>query len=119
MSCAAHRVLKDTETKHEKTVKTEAIEKAISCYDKQINVLKQLSASKNNPTETSYKLALCIAKHGKSFTDEDFIKAAYLECSEVLFDGKSNKHMIISTVKDTPVSARTMEIHISEMAASL
>ncbi|XP_064119030.1 general transcription factor II-I repeat domain-containing protein 2B-like [Macrobrachium nipponense] len=119
--CRTSSVKRHFETKHEKTFKdsadkAEAIKKAVSRYGKQSNVFKNLSASKSNETEASYKLALCIAKHGKPFTDGDFIKAAFLECSEVLFDGITNKHVIISRIKDMPVSARTVERRISEMA---
>ena len=77
--------------------------------NKVCNVFKNMSASKNNATEASYKLAPCIAKHGKPYADGDFIKAAFLECSEVLFDGTSNKLMIISSIKGMPVSAKTVE----------
>lgn len=119
--CRTSSVKRHFETKHEKTFKdsadkAEAIKKAVSRYGKQSNVFKNLSASKSNETEASYKLALCIAKHGKPFTDGDFIKAAFLECSEILFDGITNKHVIISRIKDMPVSARTVERRISEMA---
>ncbi|XP_064111510.1 protein FAM200C-like [Macrobrachium nipponense] len=61
-------------------------------------------------------MKLCIAKHGDPFTDGDFIKAPFLEYSEVLFDGISNKHVIISWIKDMAVSAKTVERRISEVA---
>ena len=125
--CRTSGVKRHFKTKHEKTFKdsadkAEAIKKAVSGYgkqsdEKQSNVLK--TTSKYNATEASYKLALCIAKHGKPFTDGNFIKAAFLECSEVLFDGISNKDMIISRIKDMPVSPRTVERRISEMAANV
>ena len=68
------------------------IKNVVSRNEKQSNVFKNLNASKNNASEASYKIALCIAKHGKSFTDGDFIKAAFLEYSEMLFNGISDKH---------------------------
>ncbi|ROT81459.1 hypothetical protein C7M84_025381 [Penaeus vannamei] len=155
--CRTSSVKRHFETKHGKTFKdsadkAEAIQKAVSRYEKQSNAFENQGTSKNkatggqsnafenqmtsknkateaqstafenqrtsknNATEASYKLALCIAKHGKPFTDGSFIKAAFLECSEVLFDGMSDKHMIISRIKDMPVSARTLERRISEMA---
>lgn len=51
MSCAAHRVLNDTETKHERTFKdiadkAKVIKKAVSRYEKQSNVFKSLSVAK-------------------------------------------------------------------------
>lgn len=122
--CRTSSVKRHFETKHEKTFKdtaekAEAIKKALSRYEKQTSVLKNLSASKNNATEASYKVALCIAKHGKPFTDGDYIKEAFLDCSEMLFDGISNKNIIISKIKDMPVSARTVERRISEMAVNV
>ena len=114
--CRTSSVKRHFETKHEKTFKysadkAEPIKKALSRYEKQSNVFKNMCASKNTITEASYKLALCIAKHGKPFTDGDFVKAAFLECSEVLFEDISNKHTIISRIKDMPVSARTLETY--------
>lgn len=119
--CRTSSVKRHFETKHDKTFKdsadkAEAIKKAVSRSEKQSNAFKNLSASKNNATEAIYKLALCIAKYGKPFTDSDFIKAAFLVCSEVLCDGISNKHMIILRLIDMPVSARSAERRISEMA---
>ncbi|XP_042891739.1 general transcription factor II-I repeat domain-containing protein 2A-like [Penaeus japonicus] len=122
--CRTSSVKRHFETKHEKTFKdsadkAEAIKKAVSCYEKQSDVSKNPSASKNSATEASYKLALCIAKHGKPFTDGDFIKAAFLKCSEVLFNDMPNKDLIISRIRDMPVSPRTVERRISEMAANV
>ncbi|XP_064121573.1 uncharacterized protein LOC135226026 [Macrobrachium nipponense] len=61
--CRTSSVKRHFETKHEKTFKdsadkAEAIKKAVSRYGKQSNVFKNLSASKSNETEASYKLAL-------------------------------------------------------------
>ncbi|XP_064111511.1 uncharacterized protein LOC135219004 [Macrobrachium nipponense] len=121
MLCATHRVLNNTLKQNTRglsriVLTRQVIKKVISRYEKQSNVLKNLSASKNDETEASHKLALCIAKHGNPFTDGDFIKAAFLEYSEVLFDGISNKHVIISWIKDMAVSAKTVERRISEVA---
>lgn len=46
-------------------------------------MFKNLSASKNNAHGASYKVALGIGKHGKPFTDRDYMKADFLDFSEV------------------------------------
>ncbi|XP_065148348.1 general transcription factor II-I repeat domain-containing protein 2-like [Paramisgurnus dabryanus] len=74
---------------------------------------------KNNATEASYQIANCIAKRGKPFTDGEYIKDAFLSCSEVLFDGLPNKETIMSKIKDIPMSARTVQRRIEEMAENV
>ena len=70
----------------------------------------------NRTTKNSYKAAQCIAQHGKLFTDEVFIKEAFLNCADVLFDDLPNKSIIISRIQDIPVSARTIERRIIDIA---
>ena len=67
--------------KHETTFKKQAdksepIKCAMSRYDKQASYLKVITTAKNQGTQASYCNALCIAKHGKLFTDGKFIKEA-------------------------------------------
>ena len=47
------------------------------------------------------------------------MKEAFLGCAEVLFGDLPNKSTIISRIKDLPVSARTVERRITEMATDL
>ena len=70
----------------------------------------------NRTTESSYKAAESIAQHGKPFTDGVFIKEAFLSCADVLFDDLPNKSTIISRIQDMPVSARTIERRIIDIA---
>ena len=70
----------------------------------------------NRTTESSYKAAECIAQHGTPFTDGVFIKEAFLSCADVLFDDLPNKSTIISRIQDMPVSARTIERRITDVA---
>ena len=44
------------------------------------------STKSNYRMESSYKVAECIARRGKPFTDGDFIKEVFINCSEVLFE---------------------------------
>ena len=70
----------------------------------------------NRTTESSYKATECIAQHGKPFTDGVPINEAFLSCADVLFDDLPNKSIIISGIQDMPVSSRTIERHITNMA---
>ena len=70
----------------------------------------------NRTTESSYKATECIAQHGKPFTNGVPINEAFLSCADVLFDDLPNKSTIISRIQDMPVSVRTIERHITDMA---
>ena len=54
----------------------------------------------NRTIEGSYKVAEVIAKNGKPFTDMVFVKEAFLNCAEVLFDDLPNKCTIILRIKN-------------------
>ena len=46
-------------------------------------------------------------------------KEAFLNCSDVLFNGLPSEDTIISGIKDVPVSARSVERRVSEMAENV
>ena len=70
----------------------------------------------NRTTESSDKAAECIAQHGKPFTDVVFIKEAFRSCADVVFDDLPKKSTIILRIQDMPVSARTIERRITDIA---
>lgn len=112
------------ETKHEKTFKdqadkAESIKRVVSRYDKQASSLKVFTTAKNHGTEASYRIAHCIAKHGKPFTVGEFIKEAFVSCSDAFFESLPNKETIKSRIKDIPVSARSVQRRIDEMAENV
>jgi len=81
--CRISSIKRHFETKHEKSFKndaekTESLKKAVSRYQKQSSIFKKAIQSTNQTTESSYKIAESIAKHGKSFTDGVFVKEAFL-----------------------------------------
>uniref|UniRef100_H2YQ88 DUF4371 domain-containing protein n=1 Tax=Ciona savignyi TaxID=51511 RepID=H2YQ88_CIOSA len=122
--CRTSSLKRHFETKHEKSFKDDAekkesLKKAVSRYQKQSSIFKKAIQSSNRTTESSYKIAEGIAKHGKSFTDGVFVKEAFLGCAEVLFGDLPNKSTIISRIKDLPVSARTVERRITDMATDI
>ena len=122
--CRTTSVKRHYETKHENSFKdesdkAESLKRAVSRYGKQTQALKTFVTAKNHATEASYRIAHCIAKRGKPFTDGEYIKEAFLSSSAVLFDGLPNKETIKARIKDIPVSARSVERRVEELAESV
>ena len=122
--CRTSSVKRHFETKHETAFKdqadkAESIKRAVSRYGKQASTLKDFATAKNHATEASYRIAHCIAKHGKPFTDGEYIKEAFLSCSDVLFENLPNKETIKSRIKDIPTSARSVQRRVDEMAENV
>ena len=92
-----------------------ALQKAVSRYEKQNSIFKKTICSTNQTTESSYKVAECMAKRGKPFTDGNFTKEVFINCSEILFEDLPNKNVILSRIKNLPVSARTMEVMAADV----
>ena len=112
------------ETKHKKffkndSEKNEVLKKAVSRYEKRSSIFKKAIRSTNQTTESSYKVAESIAKHGKPFTDGEFIKEVFINCFKVLFENFPNKNVILSRIKNLPVSAPTVERRVEDMAADV
>ena len=77
--CRTSSIKRHFETKHQKSFKddfekNEALKKAVSTYEKQVSIFKKAIRCTNQTAESSYKVAECIAKRGKPFTDGDYIK---------------------------------------------
>ena len=107
--------------KHEQSFKDDAekiesLKKAVSRYEKQSSILMKVISGTNRTTESSYKAADCIAQHGKPFTDGVFIKEAFLSCADIMFDDLPNKSTIVLRIQDIPISARTIERRITDIA---
>ena len=122
--CRISSVKQHFETKHVKFLKDDAekiesLKKAGSRYKKQSSVFKKVIRSTNRTIEGSYKVAEAIAKNGKPFTDGVFVKEAFLNCAEVLFDYLPNKGTIISRIKDISISPGTVERRITNMATDV
>uniref|UniRef100_A0A3B1J491 SPIN-DOC-like zinc-finger domain-containing protein n=1 Tax=Astyanax mexicanus TaxID=7994 RepID=A0A3B1J491_ASTMX len=122
--CRTSSIKRHFETKHDKTYKdpaerAEAVKRAVARYGKQSSSLKVFVNSQGHVTEASYNLASCIAKHGKPFTDGEYVKEAFLSCAETLFDDLPNKDTIKTRIKDMPTSARTVQRRIDEMAVDV
>ena len=115
--CRTSNIKRHFETKHKKFFKdnAETIE-YVTRYKKQSGIFKKVICSTNRTIEGSYKVAEGIATHEKPFTDGLIVKEAFVICAEVLFDDLLNKCRLISRIKDTLVSPRTVERRITDMA---
>ena len=70
----------------------------------------------NYLTNVSFYFSLCIAKHGKSVSDWDFIKTALLTGSDSLFYDFSNKHEILKRISEIPLSRNTVKNGVLRIA---
>lgn len=75
--------------------------------------------SANSSTYASFVAAQEIARHGKPFTDGDYIKESFIKISEHLFSDFKNKSEIIQKIKDMPLSAKTVKDRTIKMAANI
>ena len=80
------------------------------------SVLHSFVSKDNKRTEASYEVASVIARHGKPFTDGEYIKDALLRVSETLFSDLKNKDEIVRRVKEVPLSDSTIRSRIMDMA---
>ena len=122
--CRTSSIKHHFKTKHKKLFKddsenNEALKKEISRYEKQSSIFKKAIRNTNQTMESSYKVAKCIAKREKLSTDGDFIKELFINCSEVLFENLPNRNVILPRIKNLPVSARTVERRVEDMAADV
>ena len=69
----------------------------------------------SNVAAASYIVSNEIAKHGKPFSDGQFIKKAWLECAPVLFE-HFKKEKIIQRIKEIPLSRIAVKVRIFDMA---
>ena len=66
--------------------------------------------SANLTTHTSFVAVQEIVKHGKLFTDGEYIKNSFIKVSEYLFTDFKNKSEIVQTIHDMPLSTKTVKV---------
>ena len=93
----------------------EVIYKALQERKIQLSKQKKFIGGSLNVTAASYIVSNEIAKHGKSFSDGQFIKQAWLECAPVLFENFKEKEKIIQKTKKNPLSTNTVKVKILDM----
>ncbi|XP_065658526.1 uncharacterized protein LOC136083045 [Hydra vulgaris] len=70
-------------------------------------------------TEASFALSLQIAKDGKPFIAGKFLKDYMYTVSGILYNDFKNKDLILSKIKDIPLSARTVKKRILNIAEEI
>ncbi|KFM58827.1 Zinc finger MYM-type protein 6, partial [Stegodyphus mimosarum] len=96
--------------------KFEYIAKRVLNFGKQNKFLKSFVTSNNHATSANFVAALSIGTNGKPFTDGEFLQNAFINCSEHLFNDFANKKQIIERIKEMPLSARTVQRRVEDMA---
>ena len=67
----------------------------------------------------SFKVSNLIAKKFKPFSEGDFIKEAFLEIADNLFDEFKNKKEIKATIQDLQLSRKTVTRRVEDISANL
>ena len=75
--------------------------------------------STSNLVCASFEVSKIIARHGKPFSDGDYIKESWLECAPYLFDDFQNKDKIIQRIKDLPISRNTVKERIINLNSNI
>ncbi|GBM01990.1 hypothetical protein AVEN_142636-1 [Araneus ventricosus] len=73
----------------------------------------------NNVNLASFAVSLEIAKRGKSFTDDEYVKDCFIRASEELFRDFKNKAEIMKKIKDLPLSAKTVQDRTAKMSSNV
>ena len=67
------------------------------------NLLRFVSGN-SDLVSASFSLSYSIVKHGKPFSDCEFLKSAFMDCAPFLFDDFKNKDAIIKRIEELPIS---------------
>ena len=98
------------------TEKQEYLANELKKYHSQRNNFIKFISKPNHLMYASFQFLLCIAKHGKSLSDGDFIKSAMLAGSDSLFHNFSNRHVILQRISELPLSRNTVKDRALRMA---
>lgn len=70
-------------------------------------------------TEASFRVSKVIAQHRKPYEDGEFIKVAFLEAADTLFDSFKNKAEIMSAIKSVQLSSNTVMRRVEAMSSDI
>jgi hypothetical protein len=123
--CRTSSVKRHFETIH-KTLLTKSadeqksyIARALCNKNLQSNTLVKFVKSSDSLISASFDVAKSIAIRGKPFGDGDFIKMAWLDCADNLFNDFNNKDKIIQRIKDLSISRNTIKERILSMNSNI
>ncbi|XP_072893486.1 general transcription factor II-I repeat domain-containing protein 2-like [Hemitrygon akajei] len=83
------------------------------------NHFKKWMKSGKSTTYASFVAAQEIVRHGKQFTDGEYIKESFIKISEHLFTDFKNKSEIVQKIRDMPLSAKTVTDRTIKMAEDI
>ena len=67
----------------------------------------------------SFSFSYSIVKHGKPFSDGEFLKSAFMDCAPFLFDDFKNKDAIIKRIEEIPISRNTAKNRVMAINANI
>ena len=82
------------------------------------NLLRFVSGN-SDLVSASFSLSYSIVKHGKPFSDGEFLKSAFMDCAPSLFDDFKNKDAIIKRIEELPISRNTVKNRMMAMNANI
>lgn len=95
--------------------KCEIIRREVRQQKRQIINFKTMFKPRNNISAASFHVSHTIAQHGKPLSDGDYLKEAFINCSESLFEDFPNKNDILKRINELPVARNTVKDRIIAM----
>ena len=110
-----HKWLLDKSEDEQKEYISRQVKNANLQYGSFVKFVKSTS----NLVSASFEVSKIIARHGKPFSDGDYIKESWLECAPYLFKDLQNKDKILQRIKDLPVSRNTVKVRIINLNSNI
>lgn len=123
--CRTSSVKRHFESNHKslfeksKEEQKEIIAREINSRNAQSTSLLKFMDSSSNIIGASFVASNVIAKHGKPFSDGEFIKEAWLKCAPILFEDFENNEKIIQRIKDLSLARNTVKDRILDIASNI
>ncbi|XP_059835935.1 general transcription factor II-I repeat domain-containing protein 2A-like [Hypanus sabinus] len=96
-----------------------AVSELMRKVDLSKNYFKKWMKSGKSTTYASFVSAQEIVRHGKQFTDGEYIKESFIKISEHLFTDFKNKSEIVQKIRHMPLSAKTVKDRTIKMAEDI
>uniref|UniRef100_A0A8C9ZDY1 SPIN-DOC-like zinc-finger domain-containing protein n=1 Tax=Sander lucioperca TaxID=283035 RepID=A0A8C9ZDY1_SANLU len=96
-----------------------AVSELMRKVDLSKNHFKKWMKSANTSTYASFVAAQEIVRHGKPFTDGEYMKESFIKISEHLFTDFKNKSEIVQKIRDMPLSAKTVKDRTIKMTEDI
>ena len=81
--------------------------------------LLRFASGNSDLASASFSLSYSIVKHGKPFSDGEFLKSAFMDCAPFLFYDFMNKDTIIKRIEELPISRNTVKNRVIAMNVNI